>query len=82
MPTAKKRVHFKESELGVEIKQALIAMASDTRFNTVSSYSSNTTTYPDHLISFVDKHMEYLENHPTTDPGQYVSNLRLMTRIK
>ena len=82
MPTAKKRVHFKESELGIAIRQSLVLMASDTAFNTSSSYSSNTTNHPDNLISFVDKHMDYLENHPGTDPGQYVSNLRLMTRIK
>lgn len=82
MATTKKKSSFYDSEVGAMIKQALIQMASDTAFNTESTYSANAEVYPDNLIPFVDKHMNYLCAHPAVDPQYYVSNLRLMTRLK
>lgn len=82
MPTYKKKPDFFETDEGIEAKQVLKAMALDATYNTQSSYNSNDTLYPGHQMSFVDKHMSYLRAHPATDPTQYLSNLRLMTRIK
>ena len=82
MSTTKKKVHFTESEEGIEIKKMLHSMAEDLAYNTQSSYSANAAIYTDNVISFVEKHMLYLSTHPTTDPQHYMSNLRLMTRIK
>ncbi|QQS18155.1 hypothetical protein IPL68_05985 [Candidatus Saccharibacteria bacterium] len=55
-------------------------MASDTTYITEAGYSPNSELYPNHVIPFVEKHLEYLRTHPTTDPQHYLSNLRLMTR--
>lgn len=78
----KKRVDFYNSEEGVEIKLALQAMLSDTNYSTEATYSANTELHEDNLISFVEKHMTYLDQHPAIDARNYLSNLRLMTRIR
>jgi len=80
MATVKKRVSFFESEEGIKIAEILRQMTVDSAFNTDSSYSANSVRYPDNLIPFVDKHMNYLNMHPNMDPYQYLANLRLMTR--
>ncbi len=80
MPTLKRKVNFFESEEGIEIAATLRLMAEDLAFNTESSYSANTVLHPDNLISFVEKHMNYLNTHPAINPREYISNLRLMTR--
>lgn len=82
MPTAKKRVNFFDSEEGVRIEETLRHMVTDGAYNTNSSYSANIETYPNNLIPFVAKHMGYLNTHPGTDPQHYISNLRLMTRVR
>ena len=82
MSTKKKSINFFESEEGQEVERTLISMALDKAYNTEASYSANIETYPNHQIPFVDKHMNYLRAHPATDPTQYLSNLRLMTRIR
>ena len=71
---------FFETEDGAEIERILKIMAKDETYNTKSSYSANGELYPDHQISFVEKHKRYLRAHPTTNPQHYVANLRLMTR--
>jgi hypothetical protein len=82
MAKFKRRSDFLDSEQFEEIKQKLLQMAGDSTFNTVSSYSSNSTQYPDNLIPFVDKHINYLIAHPNLDSTKYISNLRLMTRVR
>ena len=82
MSTLKKRVRFFDSEEGIQIRRALELMENDNTYNTCSSYSANTVQYPDNLIPFVDKHVNYLNAHPALNPLQYVANLRLMTRVK
>ena len=66
--------------MGKEFVEALKKMALDTTYTTADSYSSDSVLHPDNLISFVDKHVEYVLSHPGTNPEHYVSNLRLMTR--
>jgi len=82
MPTLKKRVNFFTSDQGVEIERVLQMMENDILYNTGPSYSANSELYPDNLIPFVRKHMNYLHAHPNTDAAHYLSNLRLMTRNK
>ena len=78
----KKRPNFYESAEADVIKQTLVLMQTDAHYNTDSSYSANTDKYPDHIRSFVEKHMEYLHTHPSVDPNQYLSNLRLITKVR
>ncbi|HUP26214.1 MAG TPA: hypothetical protein VM124_01040 [Candidatus Limnocylindrales bacterium] len=82
MPTLKKKTNFLQSEAGDKARKALYLMASDDAYNTRASYIADGTDYPDNLIPFVDKHMNYLNTHPSIDVGQYLSNLRLMVRIR
>ncbi len=81
MATIKKRISFVDSEEGVEIAQTLQLMTKDSSYNTVPSYSANAVRYPNNLMPFVDKHMNYLDTHPSIDPYLYISNVRLMTHI-
>ncbi len=82
MAVLKKRVDFFQSAEGLDIRTALHEMVTNAAYNTDSSYSANTDTYPDHQIPFVDKHMNYLSTHPSTDAQHYLSNLRLMIRVR
>lgn len=77
-----KKVNFYDTEEAASAKKKLLVMVDDTTYNTESSYSANLDTYPDNRIPFVDKHMSYLKAHPAIQPDQYISNLRLMTRIR
>lgn len=33
-------------------------------------------------VTFVDKHMKYMSQYPSLNCVQYVSNLKLMTKVK
>jgi hypothetical protein len=80
MATLKKRSGFLESEEGIAVRHELEQMTINSTFNTDSGYSANGTIYPDHLMPFVDKHMNYLNAHPKIDINMYLANLRLMIR--
>lgn len=82
MAVTKRTTNFFTSPEGLEIVETLTVMAADATYNTRSSYSANSTLYPDNVMTFVDKHVNYLIKHPTMDPQQYISNLRLMTRVR
>jgi hypothetical protein len=76
----KKRSGFFDSEEGKEVKRKLQYMMQDKSFNTLSSYTSDSSSYPDNQMPFVDKHMFYLNAHPELDLQMYISNVRLKTR--
>ena len=80
MATYKKKLDFFTTEEGAEYVQALKELAADKLYNTEPGFSANTELYPDHNIPFENKHIDYIRNHPMTDPQHYLSNLRLMTR--
>jgi hypothetical protein len=80
--TFKKRINFFDSEEGAEVKHALRLMESDSTYTTESSYNANELLYPGNDMSFVEKHMRYLSAHQNVNPQQYLSNLRLMTRVR
>ena len=80
MASPKRTAAFFDTEEGIEIEKILNDMDTNESFNTDSSYSANSDLYPDNLIPFVEKHKNYLIKHPSTDPNQYLANLRLVTR--
>lgn len=82
MALQKTRRDFFGTEEGIEIKRKLQQLAGDNLYNTASSYSANTLLYPDNLIPFVDKHMNYLINHPSLEPNEYLANIKLMARLR
>ena len=82
MPTYKKKRDFFNTDEGLVALHNLRAMSVSESYHTKPSYSANTRLYPNNLIPFVDKHMLYLRDHPSLDVQQYISNLRLMTRIR
>jgi hypothetical protein len=69
---------FLDSEEAKEIRITLNEMMKDPEFNTKSMYSSSAGGD----VLFVDKHMEYLSQHTTLNVDHYLSNLRLMTRVR
>lgn len=81
MPRSKKQLEYLNSQEAYEIKQKLKKIALDDTYNTQPTFSADSNQYPDNLMPFVDKHMNYLLMHPSTNPEQYLSNLRLKTRM-
>jgi hypothetical protein len=78
----KQRKGFVDSEEGKAIKQKLQLMTTNSLYNTASSYSTNSAVYPDNLIPFVDKHMNYLVAHPQLESSKYFANLQMITRVR
>lgn len=77
-----KKIPFPESEVGIQTRLELQKLLQDTNYTTSSEYNSNESLYPDNVISFVEKHMQYLSRHPAVNPTYYMANLRLMTKVK
>lgn len=77
-----KRPDFFASEEAKYIRKQLKQMEDDDQYDTRSTYHANATLYPKHRISFSEKHMQYLLNHPQVDCIYYISNLRLQSRIR
>ena len=82
MASQLKRSGYLDTEEGEEVKRKLQLMADSSSYSTTSSYSPNTLLYPDNLVSFVDRHMNYLINHPSLNADEYLSNIRLMTQVR
>jgi hypothetical protein len=71
---------FIDSEEAQDIRRILQQMTLDSTYSTVSSYSADSLTYPDNLMPFIDKHMNYLNAHPKVEASKYLANIKLMTR--
>lgn len=69
---------FLDSPEAIEIREILEQMMKNPEFNTKSMYSPSAGGE----VPFVDKHMEYLSQHTTLNVSHYLSNLRLMTRVR
>lgn len=80
--STKRRTDFLQSQAGIEAREILEQMVSDSSYNTASTYSSNAVLYPDNLMPFIDKHMDYMCAHAELNPRLYLSNLRLMSRSR
>ncbi len=64
-----------------KVREKLEALEKNPQLNTrATSYSANSSVYPDGQMPFVDKHMAYLKAHPKLDHDQYIANLRLMLK--
>lgn len=82
MAAYKKRPDFITSEEGIRVEAILNLMVLDDTYVTRPSFSADTEKYSNNLIPFIDKHMAYLRDHPSTNPNHYISNLKLMTRLR
>lgn len=69
---------FLESDAARVARVELKLMANDPKYNTRETFSSRDTRG----LSFIDKHMKYLSEHPKLNPRHYISNLKLMTKVK
>jgi len=65
-----------------ELQAALQRMEADATMSTPSSYTPDGTLYPDHVLTFTDKHLLYLKQHSKINAEQYLANLRLKIRIR
>lgn len=70
---------FLESQEGVSAYQELIKMVDDTNYNTASTFSPSAQ---DGNLAFIDKHMNYLCAHLNVNTAHYLSNLRLITKVR
>ncbi|MBP7018610.1 hypothetical protein KBB17_03855 [Candidatus Saccharibacteria bacterium] len=82
MSTQRKTNWLKGTEEGKNIKQKLKSMQTNDGYITDSCYSTNGEEYENNLMTFAEKHMHYLNTHPNVNPDQYLSNLRIMTKIR
>jgi hypothetical protein len=78
----KSRKGYLDSKEGQDVRRIFQSMTFDNLFNTAPSYSTDTVLYPDHMIPFIDKHMNYLNTHPQLDADLYVANVKLVSRIR
>jgi hypothetical protein len=81
-PTAVSRLtlrqqEFFNSEAGRTARLDLKLMANDPAYNTRPVFSSREAE----SMTFVERHMEYLSEHPNISPRHYLSNLRLKTKL-
>jgi len=69
---------YLETDVAKNIHKELKAMAASPNYITEPSYSP-TSSEP---VSFVDKHIKYLSTHQKLNHEQYLSNLKLMTKVR
>lgn len=77
MSTSLSRREFLKSEEATSLREELQKMVDDPQYNTMVRYS----VLLENKSEFVQKHMEYMSKYPTMNHAQYVSNLRLMTKL-
>ena len=73
--------NFLDSQEAKDIRSELQRMTLDSKYNTASSYSPDKIKYPDNLIPFADKHMNYLYARPKLEASMYLANVKLGCRI-
>jgi hypothetical protein len=64
-----------------KICEMLNLMEGDVQLKT-SDYHTDDPAYPNNLIPFSKKHIDYLKGHPHVDPEHYLANLRTMIKIR
>lgn len=70
---------FLKSDEGREVYEELMKMVEDSSYNTVSTFSPSAE---DGTLLFIDKHMSYICSHLGVNSAQYLSNLRLITKVR
>jgi hypothetical protein len=63
-----------------EVIEALVSLETSSIYLTESVKRYNIDKWPDSQTTFIDFHMNYLRTHPTLDPYQYISNLKLILK--
>lgn len=63
-----------------EITTALRSLQRSSLYLTEPTYRGNAEKWPNNQMSFIDFHLSYLKIHPTLDPRQYISNLKLILK--
>ena len=79
---AKKTNYLVGTDEGQQTEEQLTSMQDNPVYTTESTYSSNTELFADNTMSFVEKHMRYLNTHPAVSPKMYIANLRIMTKVR
>lgn len=74
--TAPAQSRFYASEKCLTARMALQQLVDSPQYNTDSSH------FDSGALGFVDRHLYYLSTHSTTLVDGYISNLKLMTRIR
>ncbi len=69
---------YLKTEGAIAACKELEAMVASPSYRTESSYSPTS----EERVAFVDKHVRYLSTHQKINPDQYLSNLKLMTKIR
>jgi len=69
---------FITSSLAATIKDELEDMEQDAAYYTQTSYSA----MQECDVTFTEKHYTYMSTHPSVKPNEYMSNLRLMTKVR
>ncbi len=64
-----------------EIQEELTQMESDSSINTKPAYDKYDHS-PEKLLTFRDRHSDYLKKHPKVNPQHYLSNLRAVLRVR
>lgn len=72
------KAEFLRSEKAVVLRDELQKMVDDPQYNTQLRYSQINLSD----TGFIKKHMEYMSNHLRMDHGQYILNLKLMTKLQ
>jgi hypothetical protein len=73
-----KQQEFLKSEAASMARVELKLMVGDPKYNTRNSFSAKS---PDE-VPFVEKHIQYLCDHPNLNPRHYLSNLKLKTKLR
>jgi hypothetical protein len=64
-----------------EVKAELVLMENNPELDTPASLAKG-DDLPDYLISFQEKHIKYLREHPKVNPAPYLANLKTMIKIR
>jgi len=73
-----KQQEFMKSEAAMLARVELKLMLTDPKYNTQNGYSARSAKE----VLFVDKHIQYLCDHPKLDPRHYIMNLKLITKLR
>lgn len=78
MTSVQSKQSFLRSDKAEVLRRMLVDMTKSPVYNT---HIQGIIDRPDE-VRFVEKHMNYMSGFPTMDHMQYVSNLKLMTKIQ
>lgn len=64
------------------IADQLQALEDDPSMNTIGTYSPNAIEHPGQIRPFTEVHLEYLRKNKHVNPEHYISNLKIMLKIR